>query len=562
MASTIQLLLLFLTALLLLTKPVGLWLLPIAEGRAPEPVAKIDRMILQFLRIDPDTTETWRGYALSLIAFNFVGLVALYAILRLQGVLPWNPEGFAGMAPDQAVNTAVSFVTNTNWQSYGGESTLSPLAQAVGLTVQNFVSAATGIAVALVVMRAFSKHETQQLGNFRADLVRINLWVLLPMSIVFALFLVSQGVPQTFDSSVAIEAGRAAGDSVALGPVASQEAIKLLGTNGGGFFNANSAHPFENPTTLSNFFECLSIFLISSALTYTFGRLVGDSRQGRTIWAAMAVLFVGAVLTLAYFEHEAGGFLAQWGALPAEMLQEGKEMRFSLAHTSLFSSVTTAASCGAVNNMHDSLSPIAGGVTTLLILLGEVVFGGVGAGFYGMMVFVVLTVFVAGLMVGRTPEYLGKKIGISAMKTVSFALLVTPILVLCGAAACVLAPTGVDSITNPGAHGLSQVLYACGSAANNNGSAFAGLSANTVWYNVLLALLMWFGRFAVILAILALSGTVVNERRMPPSEGTLATHGVLFCSLLVGIVFLMGVLTYLPAMALGPVAEYLTLPSL
>lgn len=560
MSSTIELLLLFLLVLALLTKPMGLWLLPIAQGRAPRCVEALDAKLMALLRIRPDREQNWAGYALSLMAFNAAGLILLYLILRLQGWLPLNPEGFPGMTADQALNTAVSFVTNTNWQSYGGETTLSPLSQMLGLTVQNFVSAATGIAAAFVVMRGLARRETTALGNFWADLVRLNLWVLLPLSFVFALALVAMGSVQTFDAAAVVGSLSGGSDAVSVGPVASQEAIKLLGTNGGGFFNVNSAHPFENPTALANFLECLAIFVISAGLTHTFGRLVGDTRQGWTIWAAMAVMFVAAVLVFAWYEHEAGGFLAAFGASPADMHMEGKEARFALSHSSLFSVVTTSASCGAVNNMHDSLSPIAGAVPTLLMLLGEVVFGGVGAGFYGMMVFIIVAVFVAGLMVGRTPEYVGKKIGVDSMKLASIAMLVTPILVLTGTAASVFTDAGVSSIANPGPHGFSEVLYAWASAANNNGSAFAGLNANTPWYNIGLAAAMWFGRFIVIAALLALAGSLSTLRYTPPSAGTLATHGALFCGLLVGTVLLVGALTYLPALALGAVAEYVMLP--
>lgn len=562
MTSTIELLLLFLAVLAVLTKPVGLWLVPVAEGRAPKPVEAIDATILRMIGLAgaQHHTMSWKGYAAAMLTFNVVGLGALYALLRLQGVLPWNPLGLPGMPADQAFNTAVSFVTNTNWQSYAGEASLSPLSQALGLTVQNFVSAATGICAAMVLIRAFARRPGEGLGNFWADLLRVNLWVLLPLSFVFALFLTSQGVVQTW--SPTIEAGSLSGDAATLaaGPVASQEAIKLLGTNGGGFFNSNSAHPFENPTALANFMECLAIFLISSALTYTFGRLVKDTRQGWTVWGAMAVLFVGAMLTLSTFEHEAGALLA---AIPgvdgAQLLMEGKEVRFDLAHTSLFASVTTSASCGAVNAMHDSLSPLAGAVPTLLMLLGEVVFGGVGAGFYGMMVFIMLAVFISGLMVGRTPEYLGRKIDARAMKLACLAMLVTPIIVLLGSAASVVFEAGQNGVTNPGPHGFSQVLYAWASAANNNGSAFAGLGANALWYNVGLGLAMWFGRWGVMLPMLALAGLMLEGRRTPASSGTLQTHGFLFGALLVGVVVLIGALTYLPALALGPVAEYLTL---
>lgn len=560
MSSTIELLLLFLLVLALLTKPMGLWLLPIAQGRAPRWAAGFDARVMALLRIRPERESSWAGYATALMGFNAAGLVLLFVILRCQGFLPMNPEGFPGMPADQALNTAVSFVTNTNWQSYAGEAALSPLSQMMGLTVQNFVSAATGIAVAFVVMRGLARRETAAVGNFWADLVRLNLWVLLPLSTVFALALAAMGSVQTFDASAAVGSLAGGPDAAAVGPVASQEAIKLLGTNGGGFFNVNSAHPFENPTAFSNFLECLAILLISSGLTHTFGRMVKDSRQGWTIWAAMAIIFAAAVAAIAYFEGEAGSFLETLGAAPAPMNMEGKEMRFALPQSSLFTAATTSASCGAVNNMHDSLSPMAGMVPTLLMLLGEVVFGGVGAGFYGMMVFIVVAVFAAGLMVGRTPEYVGKKIGVDSMKLASIAMLATPILVLAGTAASVMTDAGASSIANPGPHGFSEILYAWASAANNNGSAFAGLNANTPWYNIGLAAAMWFGRFVVIAALLALAGSFARLRFTPPSAGTLATHGALFCGLLIGTVLLVGALTYLPALALGAFAEYVMLP--
>lgn len=560
MTATVELFLVFLLVLALVTKPLGLWMTPLAEGKAPRLIAGVDGMLLRVLGVNPNRAQSWTGYALALVAFNVMGFIFLYALLRLQGVLPYNPLGYPGMAPDQALNTAVSFVTNTNWQSYGGESTLSPLSQMAGLAVQNFVSAGTGICVAFVIMRGFARHETTNLGNFWADIVRVNLWLLLPIAFVFAIVLISQGVVQTWDAATAFHGLNGQDGQIALGPVASQEAIKILGTNGGGIFNVNSSHPFENPTALSNFLQCLAIFAISAGLCWTFGKVVGDVRQGWTVWCAMAVLFVGAMLTIGWFETQGANFLDQFGAAASSMHMEGKEMRFPLSHSSLFSVVTTSASCGAVNNMHDSLTPIGGLVPTLLMLLGEVVYGGVGAGFYGMMIFIVIAVFVSGLMVGRTPEYLGKKIGVPTMKLASIAMLVTPLIVLIGLAASALNPAATSSISNPGAHGLSQMLYAWASAANNNGSAFAGLNANTPWFNVGLAFAMWFGRFAIILAMLALAGTLVRGRRVPPSSGTLATSGALFCGLLVGTVLLVGALTYLPVLALGPVAELVMLP--
>ena len=535
MTATVELFLLFLLVLALVTKPMGRWMTPMCEGKAPAPIARLDGVLLKCLGLREDAEQSWAGYALSLFLFNALGCLFLYGILRLQGVLPWNPMGFAGMPADQALNTAISFVTNTNWQSYGGEASLSPLSQAVGLTVQNFVSAGTGIAVAFVVIRSFARSETKNLGNFWVDMVRINLWLLLPIAFIFALVLIGEGSVQTWSAAQAFQSVTGQDGSIALGPVASQEAIKMLGTNGGGFFNVNSAHPFENPTALTNFLQCLAI-------------------------CAMAVLFTGALLTLAWFEYDGANFLTHYGAAESAMHMEGKEMRFPLSQSSLFSVVTTSASCGAVNNMHDSLTPIGGLVPMLLMLLGEVVFGGVGAGFYGMMIFIIIAVFVAGLMVGRTPEYLGKKIDVPVMKLASIGMLVTPVIVLVGLGISSMGDFGTASITNPGPHGFSQMIYAWASAANNNGSAFAGFGANTPWYNLSLGAAMWFGRFFVILAMLALAGALVRGRRVPSSDGTLVTHGMLFCGLLVGTVLLVGALTYFPLLALGPVAEYVSLP--
>lgn len=556
MQSSILCLAAFMLVLYLLTKPLGLWIEPMAKGNAPYFVEKADKCLLKLFFIQ-DRQQSWWEYGLSLLIFNIAGFVLLYLILRFQGFLPFNPEGFGAMSSHQALNTAVSFVTNTNWQSYGGETTLSYFSQMAGLTVQNFVSASTGICVAFVLMRGFARHETVLLGNFWADLVRVTAWLLLPICICYGLFLVSQGVLQTFVPY--LDVTTLAGDSqrIAMGPVASQEAIKLLGTNGGGFFNVNSSHPFENPTQLSNFFECLSIFAISSALVWVFGRMVKDIAQGWTIWAAMAFIFVGCVLFVAYMEAQSIPLLQSAGF--GEMNMEGKEVRFDLAATSLFSVVTTSASCGAVNAMHDSLTPLGGMIPMWLMQLGEVVYGGVGAGFYGIIVFAVVAVFIAGLMVGRTPEYLGKKITPVQMKLACVAMLTTPILVLTGTALSCLYPEALNSLNNSGAHGLSEFLYAWSSAANNNGSAFAGLNANTWFFNVGLAVAMWFGRFIVICAVLALAGSLSAERLIPASSGTLPTSGPLFMGLLIGVVLLVGALTYLPVMALGPIAEHVSI---
>ena len=545
----------FAVALLVITKPIGLWLTPLAEGHAPRAMEKADRAILSLFARGPHE-QCWQSYAASLLAFNAFGLFFLYLLQRIQGYLPLNPQGFSGVAPDQALNTAVSFVTNTNWQSYGGETTMSYLTQMLGMGVQNFLSAATGIAVAFVLMRGFARQQSNTVGSFSRDVIRITLWVLLPMSLIYALFLVSQGVIQNFANYVSLTTLAGDNQTVAMGPVASQEAIKLLGTNGGGFFNVNSAHPFENPTPLSNFSEALAIFAIPAGLTYTFGRMVKSQREGWALWQVMGVLFLMAFTTFAFAEHVGNPLLQALGAEGLSM--EGKETRFDLGGISLFSTVTTAASCGAVNTMHDSLMPISGMITMILMQLGEVVFGGVGAGFYGMIVMAIIAVFIAGLMVGRTPEYLGKKITPKEMKLAALTMLAVPFIVLVGVGVTLVWPGALDSLNNPGAHGLSEILYAWTSAANNNGSAFAGLNANTSFFNIGLALAMWFGRFVVIVLTLALAGTLAKGRHVPASNGTLPTTGALFVGLLIGVVLLVGALTYLPVLALGPIAEMLS----
>ncbi|MNK14760.1 Potassium-transporting ATPase A chain [compost metagenome] len=552
----------------------------------------IERGIYRLAGIAPQTEMGWKRYALAVLAFNIIGIVAVYALQRMQGLLPLNPAGMGAVSPDSALNTAISFVANTNWQGYGGESTMSYLTQMLALTVQNFVSAATGIAVLFALIRGLARHCSATVGNFWADMVRCTLYVLLPLSLVLALALVSQGVIQNFSpyqevqtveavhydqpgldaqGQPALDAeGRALTDSavtrtqtLAMGPVASQEAIKLLGTNGGGFFNANSAHPFENPTPLANFLQMLAILAIPAALCFSFGEMVGSRRQGMAILAAMTVLFAVFALSTAYFEQQPNPMAAQAGAdsalgasSPGGNL-EGKETRFGIAATSLYATVTTAASCGAVNGMHDSLTAMGGLSPMLLMQLGEVVYGGVGSGLYGMLAFAILGVFIAGLMIGRTPEYLGKKIEAHDMKMVSIVILATPLLVLGGTALAVSLSAGQAGVLNPGIHGYSEILYALSSAANNNGSAFAGLSANTPFYNVLLGIAMWFGRFAVIIAVLAMAGSLAAKRRLPAGPGSMPTTGPLFVVLLIGAVLLVGALTYVPALALGPVAEHL-----
>lgn len=542
--------------LLIITKPIGLWLTPIAQGRAPAVVDAIDRRLISVLA-PSGREESWQRYAVSLLTFNTLGLIFLYVLQRIQGWLPLNPQGFEGVAPDQAFNTAVSFVTNTNWQSYGGEMTMSYLTQMLGMGVQNFLSAATGIAVAFALMRGFSRHESSTIGCFAHDVIRITLWVLLPMCLTYALFLVSQGVIQNMSDYLTVTTLAGDSQSIAMGPVASQEAVKLLGTNGGGFFNVNSAHPFENPTPLTNFLEALAIFAIPTGLTYAFGRMVGHQREGWMLWQVMGALFVLAFTAFVYTESTGNPLLQ---AIGAEGLSwEGKDARFDLGALSLFSTVTTSASCGAVAVMHDSLMPLSGMVTMVLMQLGEVVFGGVGAGFYGMIVMAVIAVFIASLMVGRTPEYLGKKITPKEMKLAALTMLTVPFIVLAGTGINLMLPGALESLNNPGAHGLSEILYAWTSAANNNGSAFAGLNANTAFYNIGLAIAMWLGRFIVIVLTLALAGTLARERHVPSGKGTLDTASHLFAGLLIGVVLLVGALTYLPVLALGPVAEMLSL---
>jgi K+-transporting ATPase ATPase A chain len=494
---------------------------------------------------------------------------AVFALQRLQGMLPFNPQGLPAVSADSSFNTAISFVSNTDWQGYAGESTMSYLTQMLALTVQNFFSAATGIVVVIALVRGFTARSSASIGNFWVDITRVTAYVLLPLSLVFALVLVGQGVIQNvapYQQVSTLQAGtQTATQEIAMGPVASQEAIKVLGTNGGGFFNANSAHPYENPTALSNFLQMLAIFLIPAALVFMFGRMVGDMRQGWAVLAAMTAIFVVSVVVVSAQEQQGNPLLASLGvdqvasATQPGGNMEGKEARFGIAASALFAAITTAASCGAVNAMHDSFTPLGGMVPLVLMQLGEVVFGGVGTGLYSMLVFAILAVFIAGLMIGRTPEYLGKKIETHEMKMTSIAILVTPILVLAGAAVAVLAEAGTAGIANPGAHGFSEILYAFTSAANNNGSAFAGLSANTPFYNGLLAVAMGLGRFGVIVPVLAIAGSLAAKKRLAVTAGTLPTHGPLFVTLLIGSVLLVGLLNYVPALALGPVVEHLML---
>ncbi|MES2760336.1 MAG: potassium-transporting ATPase subunit KdpA [Pseudomonadota bacterium] len=589
----------FLAVLLVLAWPLGLVLARVGDGGAVPGltwVGRVERLLYKAGGVAPGADMDWKAYAVALLVFNSIGALVVFAVQRLQFWLPLNPESLGNISPDSSFNTAVSFVANTNWQGYSGEQTMSYLTQMLALTCQNFFSAATGMAVAFALIRGFSARSAKTIGNFWVDLTRSTLYVLLPLSLLFAVFLMGQGVIQNFSAYQQVELidpvtyampatgndgqplmgadGKAVMHSVAtstqtiaMGPVASQEAIKLIGTNGGGFFNANSAHPYENPTPLSNFAQMLAIFLIPAGLCFAFGRLVGDVRQGIAVLAAMSLIFVAATLMVMGAEQVAHPHLAALGvdqssnALQAGGNMEGKETRFGIAASSLFAAVTTAASCGAVNAMHDAFSPLGGAVPMLLMQLGEVVFGGVGSGLYGMLVFAILAVFIAGLMIGRTPEYLGKKIQSYEMKMTSIAILITPVLVLGGTALAVMLGAGKAGIANPGAHGFSEVLYAFSSAANNNGSAFAGLSANTPFYNTMLGIAMWFGRFAVIVPILAIAGALAAKPRLEANPGTMPTHGPMFVGLLVGVVLLVGVLNYVPALALGPVAEHLQLYS-
>ncbi len=530
-------------------------------GRLLVPLAWLERLIYRACGVDPRAEMTFRGYATATLVFNAVGLVVVYALQRAQGFLPLNPQGLGAVSPDSAFNTAVSFASNTNWQGYGGESTMSYATQMLALAVQNFVSAATGMAVLVALARAFGKTPTRSLGSFWVDLVRSTVYVLLPLSLVLAVFLVSQGVVQTFApyaTAKVIDAASGATDQViALGPAASQIAIKQLGTNGGGFFNANSAHPFENPTALSNFAEVVAILLIPAALPFTFGALVGDRRQGVALYAAMLIVFVPLLWVAIHAESSLSPALADLGLNGALGNMEGKEARFGAVDSGLWAAATTAASNGSVNAMHDSLNPLGGLVPMVLIQLGEVIFGGVGSGLYGLLMFAIIAVFVAGLMVGRTPEYLGKKIEAYEMKMASLVILVPCALVLVGTAIACALPAGASGVANPGPHGFSEILYAFSSAANNNGSAFGGLSANTPFYNTLLGVAMFGARYWLIVPTLAIAGSLAKKKVVPVSTGTLPTHTPLFVALLVGTVLVVGALTFIPALALGPIVEHL-----
>jgi len=588
----------YLALILALAKPLGSYMARVYTGENTflHPLfAPLERLIYRLAGVKAHAEMNWKEYALALLFFNVLGILAVYGLQRLQRWLPLNPMNFGSVLPDQAFNTAVSFATNTNWQSYGGENTMSYLTQMLGLAVQNFLSAATGMAAAVAFIRGFARATAKGIGNAWVDLVRSTLYIFLPIAFLIALILVSQGVVQNFRSYQTVKllqptsyekpkldaAGQPLKDSqgkpvtetvavleqvLPLGPAASQIAIKQLGVNGGGFFNANSAHPFENPTPLSNFVEMLAIFLISGALCYTFGKMVGDTRQGWAVLAAMTIIFCAMLGTADWAEQRGNPALARLGGvdqasspLQAGGNMEGKEVRFGITGSALFATITTAASCGAVNSMHDSFTPLGGLVPLWLIEIGEVIYGGNGSGLYGMLIYVIIAVFVAGLMVGRTPEYLGKKIEAYEMKMASLAILVPMLFPLLGTATAVLLPAGQSSVFNPGPHGFTEILYAFSSGVGNNGSAFAGLNANTVFYNTAIAVMMFFGRYWILIPVLAISGSLALKKSVPFSSGTLETHTPLFIAWLVGVVVIVAALNFLPALALGPVVEHLLL---
>ncbi|MET0529185.1 MAG: potassium-transporting ATPase subunit KdpA [Microvirga sp.] len=515
----------------------------------------VERGFYALAGVDPVWEQSWRGYALAMLLFNAAGFALLYAILRLQGFLPLNPQGFGALSPDLAFNTAVSFVTNTNWQSYGGETTMSHFSQMAGLTVQNFLSAATGLALAMALVRGFARSKATGIGNFWVDMTRSTLYVLLPLAFVTAILLVALGLPQTLLASVDATTLEGAKQTIALGPVASQIAIKQLGTNGGGFFNVNAAHPFENPTALTNFVQIWQMLVISVAVVFTFGRLVGDNRQARALLWVMGILLVTGIGVTYWAESAGTPMLHASGINPADGNMEGKEVRFGLALSALWAAVTTGLSTGAVNAMHGSFTPIGSLIPMFLIQLGEVLPGGVGSGLYGILIMAIIAVFVAGLMVGRTPEYLGKKIEAKEVKMAMLAVLILPTAILGFSAVAAVIPQGLAGLLNAGPHGLSEILYAYSSAAGNNGSAFAGLTANSPWYNTTLGLAMLLGRFAYIVPMLAIAGSLAAKTRLESSSGTFPTHGPLFIGLLIGVILILGGLQFFPALALGPIAE-------
>lgn len=552
--------LIFCGIVVLLVKPLGGYMTRVFTGERTllTPLLRpIERGLYRLAGTSESEEQHWTTYTAAMLFFNLAGLLALYLLLRSQGALPLNPAGMAGLPPELAFNTAASFVTNTNWQNYGGEGTMSYLSQMAGLSVQNFVSAATGIAIAVALIRAFARRSARTLGNFWVDLTRSILYLLLPICVVGALVLVWQGVPQNLGAYTIATTLEGARQTIAQGPVASQMMIKHLGTNGGGFFNVNAAHPFENPTALTNLIHMVAIFAIGAALTNVFGRMVGNPKQGWAIFAAMGILFLAGV-TLCYWAEATGNPLLHAIGLDGGNM-EGKETRFGVTLSALFAVVTTAASCGAVNAMHDSFMALGGMVPMINMMLGEIIIGGVGAGFYGILLFVVVAIFVAGLMVGRTPEYLGKKIEAKEVKMAMLAVLCLPLAMLGFTAVAIVLPTGVASIANAGPHGFSEVLYAYTSATANNGSAFGGLSGNTPWYNITLGLAMLMGRFLVIIPAMAIAGSLVGKKIVPESAGTFPTHGPLFVGLLVGVILVVGGLTFFPALALGPIVEHLAM---
>ncbi|PQZ48221.1 potassium-transporting ATPase subunit KdpA [Ochrobactrum sp. MYb15] len=552
--------LIFCGIIIALIKPLGSYMTRVFTGERTflSPVlVPIERGLYRLAGTSEREEQHWTSYAAAMLLFNLAGFLLLYFLQRAQGSLPFNPMGMSNVPADLAFNTATSFVTNTNWQNYGGESTMSYLTQMAGLTVQNFVSAATGVAIAIALIRAFSRKSMKTLGNFWIDLTRCVLYILLPICVVMTLAFVALGVPQTIGSYVEATTLEGARQVIALGPVASQLAIKMLGTNGGGFFNANSAHPFENPDAISNMIQMVAIFAIGAGLTNVFGRMVGNERQGWAIFAAMGVLFVAGV-AICYWAEAAGNPLIHALGIDGSNM-EGKETRFGIAMSALFAVVTTAASCGAVIAMHDSMMALGGMIPMINMMLGEIIIGGVGAGFYGIILFVVVAIFVAGLMVGRTPEYLGKKIEAKEVKMAMLAVLCLPLSILGFTAIASVIPTGLASIANPGPHGFSEILYAYTSGTANNGSAFGGLSGNTPWYNITIGLAMLMGRFLVIIPALAIAGSLVAKKAAPESAGTFPTHGPLFVGLLIGVILVVGGLIFFPALALGPVAEHLAM---
>jgi K+-transporting ATPase ATPase A chain len=543
-----------------LVKPLGWYMTRVFNGERTflSPILRPVETVLYALGgVDEKREQHWLTYTIAMLLFHVGGFLILYALMRLQGALPFNPAGMPAVAQDLSFNTAVSFVTNTNWQNYGGESTMSYLVQMLGLTHQNFLSAATGIVLAVALVRGFARASAKTVGNFWVDITRCTLYILMPICIVYTLFLVWQGMPQTLGPYVEATTLEGAKQTIAVGPVASQVAIKMLGTNGGGFFNANAAHPFENPTALSNFVQMISIFAIGAALTNVFGRMIGNERQGWAILAVMGVLFIAGVAVTYWAEAHGNDAFTALGLTGGNM--EGKEVRFGIVASALFAVITTAASCGAVNAMHDSFTALGGMIPLINIELGEVVIGGVGAGLYGMLLFVVISIFVAGLMVGRTPEYVGKKIEAKEVKMAMLAILVLPLMYLGWTAVATVTPAAVASIANPGPHGFSEILYAYTSQTGNNGSAFAGLTGNTMFYNITGAVAMLVGRFWMIIPAMAIAGSLAAKKSIPPSAGTFPTTGGLFVGLVVGVILIVGGLTFFPALALGPIAEHLAM---